>query len=674
MGIGIPPPQAPPRWDHTPETVISLTKEAIEASRKLQDQVAALPEADCTFSTVFLPLALDEAHLDTIVGPLGFYQSVSTNEALRDASTESEKMVRDFGIESSMRVDVYNAQLNAQKKGEKLSPEEQRLVDKMILDGRRAGLALPEDKREELKKLKKELSIVCTDFGRNFNEEKGTIAFTREELKGVPQDVVSGYTSVEGTNKVAVTFKTPDIFPLFKYAQNPETRKRALIVHENRLEINLPLLDRAIELRRQCAAILGYNNWADFVEEEKMIKTSKAVIDFLTDLEEKLRPVGLKDRETLLKLKEKEHAKLGLPFDGEFYIWDYRYYDRLHIEETLSLDDSLVKEYFPVEVVVPTILEIYQDLLGVKFEEVKGNLWHPEAQQFAVWNANPKDGNDFLGWTYLDLFPRESKYSHAAVWPLLPGYTELGGERAYPVSAMVANLAKPTPGRPALMRHDDVVTFFHEMGHAFHGMLSKTRFSRFHGTSVARDFVEAPSQMLENWCWEPEVLKKVSSHFEKKESLSDDLIKKLIDSRYVNVGLFYLRQIFFGKFDIRVHTQSTKEPKPEVDYRQLWSTIREETSLVKSGGNVTSDPATFAHITGGYDAGYYSYAYSLVFAADMYKTVFKEAPLDPARGKLYRDKILKPGASRDEFDSLKDFLGREPNSQAFLEEILGDSK
>ncbi|CAE7058673.1 unnamed protein product [Rhizoctonia solani] len=661
MAIDIQPPQAPLRWDHNPDNVLSYTKEAIAKSRTLQDKVAALAEADCNFNSVFLPLALADAHLDATIEPLSFYQNVATDEKLRDASTEAEKLAREFGIESSMRVDVYNALLNAQKKGEKLTDEEQRLVDKMILDGKRAGLALPEDKRAELMKLKKELSVVCTDFGRNFNEEKGTIAFTREELKGLPDDVINGYTSVEGTDKLAVTFKTPDIFPLFKYAQNPQTRERAHVAFENRLEINIPLLSRAIELRRQCAAILGYKNWADYVEEEKMIKTSKAVVDFLADLEEKLRPVGIKDRDTLLKLKEKEHSNLGLP-----------YYDRLFIEESLSLDDALVKEYFPVDVVVPTILEIYQDLLGVEFQEVKGNLWHPEVQQFAVWNANAKSKDDFLGWAYLDLFPRESKYSHAAVWPLQPGFDDENG-RHYPTAAMVANLAKPTPGRPALMRHDDVVTFFHEMGHVFHGLLSRTRFGRFHGTSVARDFVEAPSQMLENWCWEPEVLKKMSSHYEKKEPLSEDLIKKLIDSRYVNVGLFYLRQIFFGKFDIKVHTQDSQGAKAEHDYSTLWGKLREETSLVKSGSDQTHGQASFAHITGGYDAGYYSYAYSLVFAADMYKTIFKGAPLDPARGKLYREKILRPGSSRDEIDSLKDFLGREPNSDAFLENLLGKS-
>ncbi|KAI0004463.1 Metalloprotease [Russula compacta] len=661
------PPQPPPLWTHTPEDVVRLTEEAIKKDRKAQDQIANLPLSECNFDT--LALAYSEAEFQVITEPLSFYQNVSPSKELRDASNEAEQLVRDFSVESSMRIDVYNAKIAAQKNieasGKKLNPEEQRLVERMVREGKRDGLGLPEVDRERLTGWKKELSHVCLEFSKNFNEENGFVSFTLEELKGVPKDVISGYAkrTEDGKELYDVTHKTPDIFPVFKNAQSAETRRRAYESFEARLELNAPLLDRALELRRNIAALLGYKSWADYVTEIKMVKSGD---NFLADLEHRLRPSGVQERENLLKLKADELKANGEPFDGELFIWDYRYYDRLYLEKAFSLDDALVKEYFPVSVVVPAILEIYQNLLGVRFYEVKdAQTWHQDVQMFAVWAADAADESDFVGYCYLDLFPRASKYSHAAVWPLLPGYTLPDSKRAFPLAAMVANLAKPTPDRPALMRHDDVVTFFHEMGHVFHGLLSRTQFSRFHGTHVARDFVEAPSQMLENWCWEPKVLKKMSKHYKTNEALSDELIDKLVRSRYVNVGLFYLRQLFFAWFDFQVHTSKEKQ-----DATALWNDLRERVSLVK-GGKRSAGQGSFGHIVGGYDAGYYGYTYSLVFAADMYSTVFKSDPLDPGRGDRYRRSILQPGGSREELDSLEEFLGRPPNPDAFIEEIFG---
>lgn len=677
--VSLTPPQNPPRWDHTPEEVVRLMKDAITKYKSVSDEVAALPSIECNFNTVFARLADAEARFDVVAEPLTFYQNVALSKELRDSSTQAEQLQRDFGVEESMRLDVFQAKIAAEKNlhetgaFEELTSEQQRLVKKMVLDGKRAGLALPEEDRTELMALQKELSQVVVEFMRNFNEEDGHVTFTRDELEGVPEDVTSGYTKrAEGDKEVYdVTFKTPDIFPVFRFAVSPTTRQKAYDAHESRLAINVPLLERALDLRRRIASVLGYKTWADYVTEVKMVKTGDFAQTFVDDLEAKLRPVGIKEREILLALKKDEHEKHGFPFDGEFYIWDYRYYDRLLVEKTLSLDDSVVKEYFPVSVVVPTILSIYQNLLGVKFVEITGekkDVWHPEVQQYAVWERDANDDPAFVGYCYLDLFPRTAKYSHAAVWGLLPGYDFPSGDRHYPLTAMVANLAKPTPERPALMRHDDVTTFFHEMGHVFHGLLSRTQYSRFHGTAVARDFVEAPSQMLENWCWERKVLEKMSSHYENQVPLSPDLIEKIIQSRYVNVGLFYLRQLFFAKFDLKVHTDT--EP---TDYTKLWTEMRERISLVKSG-EPKPGQGSFGHIVGGYDAGYYGYTYSLVFAADMYRTVFKRDPLDPMLGQLYRSKILLPGGSRDEMVSLEDFLGRPPNSEAFLDEIFGSSK
>ncbi|KAJ7147482.1 metallopeptidase MepB [Mycena crocata] len=677
MSIGA--PQPPPDWTHTPEDVARLTKEAITKHRAVEDKIGALKDSECTYESLALEAA--ETEFETVNEPLGFYQNVSPSKQLRDASTEADSLVRDYGVESSMRLDVFQAKLAAEQNikasglWEKLSSEEQRLVDKMILEGQRSGLGLPENERNTLTILQKELSQVCLEFDKNFNEENGVVSFTKEELDGVPADVISGYAKRTGegsTELYDVTYKTPDIFPVFKFANRPDTRQRAYEGHESRLAINVPLVEKFLSLRRQIAKVLKYPTWADYRTEPKMVKTGKGVVDFLDDLEKKLKPVGMKDRETLLALKEKDHAERGLPFDGNFYIWDYRYYDRKYIESSLSLDEDLVKAYFPVSVVVPAIIEIYQNLLGVRFESINGSTWHPDVQQYAVWEKDATDESGFIGYCYLDLFPRESKYSHAAVWPLLSGYSLPSGKRSYPLAAMVANLAKSTPDKPALMRHDDVVTFFHEMGHVFHGLLSQTKFAKFHGEIipasfflVARDFVEAPSQMLENWCWEPEVLQKMSSHYETKQPLSPELIEKIVKSRYVNVGLLFLRQVFFAKFDIKVHT----DQEPE-DYTLLWNTLRERISLVKSGKPCPGQ-GSFGHISGGYDAGYYGYTYSLVFASDMYATVFKGDPLNPTRGKLYRDKILRYGGSREELDSLEDFLGRPPNSNAFLQELFG---
>ncbi|KAH9002641.1 Metalloprotease [Lactarius hatsudake] len=669
------PPQPPPLWTHTPEEVIKLTKEAIDNDRKVQDQVAKLPASECNFDTVFLALARSDSEFSNVTEPLSFYQHVSTSKELRDASNEAEVLVRDFGVDSSMRIDVYNAKIAAQKNiessGKKLNQEEQRLVEKMVQDGTRAGLSLPEADRERLTEWNKELSQVCLEFSKNFNEENGSISFTLEELKGVPEDVISGYPKRKDGDKELydVMHRTPDIFPLFKYAKSAETRRQAWESFEARLELNAPLFDRALELRRKIAALLGYDTWADYKTEVKMVKSGENVEKFLSDLEQRLRPLGARERETLLKLKADELKAAGQPFDGDMYPWDYRYYDRMHVEKTLSLDDSLVKEYFPVSVVVPAILEIYQDLLRVRFHEVKDTqTWHPDAQMFAVWAADARDESGFVGYCYLDLFPRASKYSHAAVWPLLHSYLHPDGKRLYPLTAMVANLAKPTPERPALMRHDDVVTFFHEMGHVFHGLLSRTQFARFHGTSVARDFVEAPSQMLENWCWEPKVLEKMSRHYKTNEPLSPELIKKIVQSRYVNVGLTYLRQVFFARFDLHVHTYKDKE-----DVTAIWNDMRDRITLFK-GGKRSAGQGSFAHLVGGYDAGYYGYSYSLVFAADMYQTVFKEDPLDVTRGDRYRKSILQPGGSREELESLEEFLGRPPNSDAFMKELFGGSE
>ncbi|GAA5852314.1 hypothetical protein JCM8547_006734 [Rhodosporidiobolus lusitaniae] len=652
-------PIPPPAWSSITATSIPSTiSDSLAKSTELLDSLAAIPKEQRTFETVVRPYALRMAEMDREVEPALFLQYVSTDSAIRDVSVAADKAVNDWSLTALTRVDVYEALLDAQKhtekEGIKLNSEEERLLDRLVLERKRNGLGLSEEKRNEYLELKKRIMGLEIDFATVCNEEKGFVLFDREELDGVPEDVVS-------------------------YATNPTTRKKMLLSFEGKTIENTPVLAEIVQLRHKAAQMLGYENHAAWTLEVKMAKTPAAVNEFLEDLESKLRPLGLDEREKLLALKKEEHQKRGLPADDRFWLWDYRYYDRLYTERHLSLDQNEVKQYLPVAKVVPAVLEIYRELLGVELipvprtEEAGGVTWHDEAEMYAVWessrDAKNPDKKDFLGYMHLDLFPRENKYGHAAVWGLIPGSTDKNGERKYPVVCMVANLAKPTPGKPATLRHDDAVTFMHELGHAFHGLCSKTQFSKFHGTAVSRDFVEAPSQMLEHWTWTRNELRRISSHIETGKPLPDELIEKLIESKKLNQGLFNLRQLFFGKYDMLLHT--THHDLSADEMSKLWCSLREETSLVTIGDDVVGGQSGFAHIAGGYSAGYYGYLWSQVFSADMFATVFEKDPMSKEAGSRYRKSILEVGGSRDEMDSLVDFLGRKPNNDAFLKSLLG---
>ncbi|BGP41596.1 metalloendopeptidase [Rhodotorula kratochvilovae] len=680
------PPVLPPRWSSfTPDIVASTVNETLAKSTAFLDKLVALPREQRTFESVVRPLALHSGEADRHLEPALFLQYVHADPAMRDASVEADKRVNDWSIEALTRKDVYEALLDAKRHTEEnavqLNAEEKRLLERLVLERKRNGLGLDDDKRKQYLELKKRITTLEIEFQKNCNEEKGFILFTKEELDGIPEDVLAGYPQVDegGVKKYKVTHKTPDIIPIFKSAHVPATRKRANLSYESKTLQNAPLMRELAARRHEAAVLLGYKNHAEWVLEVKMAKNPSEVHAFLADLEEKLRPLGLAEREKLLELKRQEHEKRGLPRDDTFWLWDYRYSDRLYVEKTLDLDDDLLKEYFPVSHVVPAVLDVYKDLLGVELipvprtEEAGGETWHPDADMYAVWEAGRAgQQNAFVGYMHLDLFPREGKYGHAAVWGLVPGWTDPSEGRQYPTVCMVANLSKPSEGKEPTMKHTDVVTFFHEMGHAYHGLLSKTQFARFHGTAVARDFVEAPSQMLENWTWTPSVLQRISSHATRKgEVLPSDLIDKLIASRNVNQGLFNLRQIFFAKYDMALHTD--KHALSEDEMSRLWCDLREETSLVTIGDEVVGGQSGFAHIAGGYSAGYYGYLYSQVFSADMYETVFAHDPMDRVAGQRYREEILQVGGSRDEMDSLVAFLGRKPTNEAFLKHLLSGS-
>lgn len=651
------PPQAPPVFTATPTSVIEDTNKFIDVSRKLTDDIVAkVKKEEATFEKVVLPMAHDENRQGLVAHILGFYQSVSTDQELRDASTEAEKMMDDFSIEASMREDVYALVDAALQKGDQLDPESQRLLEKERKSYIRNGLNIPAGpKRDRFKEIKKRLSQLSIIFSKNLNEEKGGIWFTPEELAGVPQDVLSGLKKEDG--KYWLTFKYPDLFPTLKYGTNSATRQKVFVSNENKCNQNVPLFREAILLRDEAARLLGYPNHAAFRIEDKMAKTPKTVDDFLGDLRSRLSDGGVSEIQTLKDLKKKDLESRGEKYDGHYYLWDHRFYDRMMEEQDYSLDQQLISEYFPLQTTIEGMLKIFEEIFGLVFVEITGSdrdsispsgkgrdiVWHDEVQVFSVWD-DEGEGSGFVGYLYLDLFPRQGKYGHAANFNLQPGFIMENGTRRYPATALVCNFSKPTPKKPSLLKHDEVTTLFHELGHGIHDLVSRTIYSRFHGTRTVRDFVEAPSQMLENWCWTPSQLKSLSHHYsylspeyleawkeqqqpnqngtdstkgdeKPSERIPDTLISNLIKAKNLNVALFNLRQLHFGLFDMFIHEPSSHESLEQVNISEKYNSLRRELCHLDGmevldgsvGDGWGNGQATFGHLMGGYDAGYYGY-------------------------------------------------------------------
>lgn len=706
------PPQAPPLFTHTPESLVKDTERLIATSKALQDKVVKEVSTDnANFHNVELPFAQDDNKMSLESHIIGFYQAVSTDAKVRDASTEAEKLMDDFSIEASMREDIFklvDAVYKKQKDDSSLDAESRRLLEKDHKGFVRMGLGIPAgEKRDRFKAIKKRLSELSITFQKALNEENGGLWLTPEELDGVPEDVVGGLMKgKEGTpseGKLWLTFKYPDLFPTLKYCKNAEVRHKVFVANENKCPGNTELFKEAIVLRDEGARLLGYPNHATFRIEDKMAKTPKTVDDFLGDLRKKLAPGGLKEIETLKELKKAETGKAD-----KYFLWDHRFYDTLMLEKQYQLDQQKIAEYFPLQTCISGMLNIFEELFGMHFVEVQGEhrdqisetgkgsdiVWHQDVQVFAVWD-DEGEGGGFVGYLYLDLHPRDGKYGHAANFNLQPGFISENGTRRYPATALVCNFSKPTPKKPSLLKHDEVVTLFHELGHGIHDLVSKTIYSRFHGTSTVRDFVEAPSQMLENWCWTPSQLKSLSKHWsylspeytkqykehsgngaqQPPESMPDDLIESIINTRHVNDALFNLRQLHFGIFDMTVHEPASHDTVEKLDVSETYNKLRKDISKLDGPEELGDDyhwghgQATFGHLIGGYDAGYYGYLSSQVYSADMFYSVFKANPMDGKEGRRYRHTVLEKGGSQDEMKTLEEFLHRAPSTQSFYKEL-----
>uniref|UniRef100_A0A8C4GPU8 Neurolysin (metallopeptidase M3 family) n=1 Tax=Dicentrarchus labrax TaxID=13489 RepID=A0A8C4GPU8_DICLA len=643
------------RWDLSPAEIRTTTDSLINRVKKVYDDIGSLKvENVCVENTL---KALANVRLDYASSRhvLDFPQYVFPSKEVRTASTEADKKLSDFDVEISMREDVFK-RITALQLQDNLTSEEKRFLDRLVTLGKRNGLHLSVDIQEEIKRTSKLISELSIEFNKNLNEDNTFLLFSERELG----KLICINLSLAADGRYKVTLEYPHYFPLMKRCHNPETRRKMETAFHSRCkEVNTGILEELIQLRAKVADLLGYSSHANYVLEINMAKNASNVSDFLDTFYETLKPIANKERKYILALKKRECLMKGYQFDGQINAWDLPYYMNQVEQCKFAVNKDKLIEYFPLDVVTQGLFGIYQELLGLTFTEVDhAHVWH---ENVTLYSAYDTETGEEIGQFYLDLHPREGKYGHAACFGLQPGCRGPDGNRRLPVAAMVANFTKPRKGCPSLLQHHEVETYFHEFGHVMHELCSKTTFSEFSGTLVETDFVEVPSQMLENWVWEKEPLRRMSRHYKDGTPIPDNLLDKLIASRVANTGLMNLRQVVLSKVDQSLHTS------PCADTTEVFAKHCRDILGVPAtpGTNMT---ASFSHLAGGYDGQYYSYLWSEVYSMDIFFSRFKkEGIMNPKVGKEYRRVILEAGGSVDGVDMLKTFLGRGPCQDAFFQ-------
>lgn len=647
------------RWDLSPEQIQIRTDELIERISKMYNDIGSVVIEDVCVDNVLKPLAMAKLELASSRHVFDFPQYVCPSKDVRAASTRADKRLSEFDVELNMREDVFNRLIVLKTKLQNdLGLEEKRLLDRFVTLGKRSGLHLTKDTQEEIKIISKKISELSIEFNKNLNEDNTFLVFTERELGGLAETYINGLEKT-ADGRYIVTLEYPHYYPVMKRCHIPETRRKMETAFHSRCkEVNTEILEQLIELRAKAANLLGYSSHANYVLEMNMAKNASNVSDFLDAFYEVVKPVGNKERKYILALKKKECLMKGYSYDGKINAWDLPYYMNQVEQFKFAVNKDKLIEYFPLEVVTEGLFGIYQELLGLTFTEVQhAHVWHENVKLFS---AHDTETGEEIGQFYMDLHPREGKYGHAACFGLRPGCRGFDGKRQIPVAAIVANFTKPRRGWPSLLQHHEVETYFHEFGHVMHELCSKATFSEFSGTQVEMDFVEVPSQMLENWVWEKEPLRRMSRHYKDGSSIPDNLLDKLISSRVANTGLMNLRQVVLSKVDQYLHTNTTAKTA------DVFGKLCQEILGVPAtqGTNMT---ASFSHLAGGYDGQYYSYLWSEVYSMDLYFSRFKEEGIMNSKiGREYRRIILEAGGSMDGMDMLKTFLGRVPRQDAFF--------
>lgn len=637
-----------------------LCDESIARARAILDEIRALDGAaddrvltwDATVgkldrATLALRNAADFPALMGVAHPDG---------AVRDEAKACEPKVEE--VDTSLWLDAKLARVLKRyaAKKEELSPARARLLAHTLRDFHRNGLDLDDGGQRRLRELNEELTKLGLDFDANLAAAHLVVHATPAELDGLPKEWLASHApGKDGT--IEVTTDYPDYFPVLTYAKD---RKLALALYkqfENRAaDKNVALIEKILALRAEKAKLLGYASWADYVLEPRMAKDAKTVATFLEGLRKHLAKKGAAE----IAEFRRAHVKLGGKMHDPMLPSDRLYLEDQIRQAKYGLDSKEVSKYFEVGRVKEGLLAITSKTFDIRYRPATGApTWHPDVEAIEVTDASGK----LLGRFYFDLYPREGKYKHAAVFSIRDTTTMPDGSRLLPIAAMECNFPKPGGAAPALMSHQDAVTFFHEFGHVLHHLLSESELASQSGTSVARDFVESPSQMLEEWAWNKDTLALFARHHETNAPLPASLHAAMLRSRGFGRALATQRQLYLAALDQAYHTR----PLP-FDSTKVLAEIHDAYTPFKYVEG-THFQASFGHLIG-YDAGYYGYQWALSIAQDLFTRFEKEGLLNAKTAADYRAAILAPGDGEDAAKLVERFLGRPPSDAAYKAFLL----
>jgi thimet oligopeptidase len=630
-------------------------EDIVAHKKKKYAEIKKIPAKERTFeNTVYAIEAADYEVVDNLYF-IDLLVNASPKESVREAAKKAISMLERKLVDIEFDEGLYRAVKEYSKKREKLKGEDKKLFEDMLLSYKRMGFELPVKKQTELKKNIKRLNKLSTDFSNNINEYEDSITVTKKELAGLPENYVKGLNK-DRKGRYIVTLDYPDFFPFMENAESALRRKELMDKSlQKGGKKNMKLLSKILELRRQNAKLLGYDTHADFKTEVKTVKSAKKALSFVHGIMGKIKNGTASDMSQMTEIKKR---LLGVP-NAKLEYYDIAYYINQLQKEEFNVDSEKVREYFPLETMKKGTFEIYSKLLSVRFQKISGYpLWHKDAELYAVKDSRGQIISYFL----LDMHPRENKYGHAAVFQLISGRKkQFKDEYTAPMACMLANFPKPSKTHPSLLNHGEVKTFFHEFGHIMHNVMTTAKYASQSGSSVAWDFVEAPSQMLENWVWDKKMLNILSQHYKTKKNLPKGMLDNMLKAKDHMVYYSTTRQLIFAIFDLTLHTENIKNPS-----RLYNNLMKKYAGITLPKENIF--PAGFGHLMG-YDAGYYGYMWSKVFASDMFTKFKKNGLLDKKTGDRYKKWILEKGSSMDEMELLKKFLGRKPNNKAFLKEI-----